>query len=118
MPFPWFRKRKGRQPPEPPFGQNVQQSMLSHAEERLAAWLRTNIDASWASMVNSYVVEESRVCAEALPYRIYLYDLEDPLGQLGYEALQRRRDAPGDVFEHKQGSLGGKRVGIFMYRVR
>jgi hypothetical protein len=92
--------------------------MLRYAEQRLIAWLTSKGGSDLASKVSSYVIEEGRVCAEILPYRIYVYDLGSFLGQFGYEALERRHDAPGDVFEHKKTELEGKTVGIFMYRVQ
>ena len=47
-----------------------------------------------------------------------MYDLDNFLGKFGYEALERRHDAPGDVFEHQKTELEGKTVGTFMYRVQ
>ena len=118
MRFSFFGKRRNERLRKSSSEQNVQQAMLVYAEERLVAWLGANLDSSWASHVNSYAIGESRVCAEALPYRIYVYDLDDPMGVLDYDALRRRHDAPGDVFEHKQSNLGSTKIGIFMYRVR
>jgi len=118
MRIPWFGKsRGGEEPPKQPSGQPVQALMLRFAEERLRAWLTANMSTDLTSRVRSYVIEDTRVCAEALPYRLYVYDLDDPAGQLNYECLQLRSDAPGDVFEHKETNVEGRKLGMFMYRV-
>jgi hypothetical protein len=107
MPFPWFGKRKDKPPTDSRSKKDFQEPMLRYAEQRLIAWLISKGGNDLASQVSSYVIEEGRVCAEILPYRIYVYDLDNFLGQFGYEALERRHDAPGDVFEHKKTELAG-----------
>jgi hypothetical protein len=118
MPFPWFGKRKDKPPADSRSQEGFQEPMLRYAEQRLIAWLISKGGGDLASQVSSYVIEEGRVCAEILPYRIYVYNLDNFLGQFGYESLERRHDAPGDVFEHKKTELEGRTVGIFMYRVQ
>lgn len=117
--FSWFSKRKGN--PSSSFVSPVndfQNSMLSFAEQRLTTWLNTNVGNDWASKVHSYVIEPSRVCAEALPYRVYVYNLEDFMGKFGFEGLARRSDPPGYLFENKKERLDGHTIGVFMYRVQ
>ena len=118
MPFPWFGKKKDGPTRHSPAGQEFQKSMLRYGEQRLAAWLNHNVEGDWASRVSSYVIEPGRVCAEILPYRIYVYALDDFLGKFGYEALDRRQDPPGYVFEHRKTDLDGKPIGVFMYQVQ
>jgi len=119
MRIPWFGKPSGGgDPPKQPSGQPVQQLMLRFAEERLRTWLTANMGPGETSRVTSHVIEGSRVCAEALPFRIYIYDLNTPDGQVGFESLLRRSDAPGDVFEHTETTFEGRKLGMFLYRVQ
>jgi len=118
MKSPWFGKRKNSgETPKQASGEDVQHLMLRFAEKKLRAWLTANMGADSASHVKSYVIEDSRVCAEALPFRIYVYDMNSPEGQLGFELLQSRSDAPGDVFEHTETTVEDRKLGSFLYRV-
>ncbi len=117
--FSWFSKRKSK-PLSSVVAQstNFQNSMLRYAEQRLATWLNINVGNDWASKVDSYVIEPSRVCAEALPYRVYVYNLDDLLGKFGFEGLGSRSDPSGYVFENQKALLDDHTIGVFMYRVQ
>jgi len=118
MKFPWFSKLGRGEPHKQPSVQPVPQLLLGLAEHKLRTWLVANIGPSQTARVESYVIEDARVCAEALPFRIYVYDLHSPSGQRGFESLLRRSDAPGDVFEHTETAFEGRKLGIFLYRVK